>query len=318
LLPVEKLPVFPLPPPPPISDPKILRQVFTHQSLFPHSRGSFEDAEAGGQGHYEKLEHVGDSILGMVVTTWLHELKPGLKCGTATVSVVWRKASLVSYQDSSWHLSVSLDGSDGTPLTSQKLKAHLVSNATLSHISGMYNFPQRLNGDARLLPVLRAQTDVRAALVEAYIAGVYFSFPANERLTYGMAAVTTWLRELYGPLYDFFLQHMRREYAQHYSVLGTAYDGTVAVAASPEELDRLDAAAEGMALLVKMYAAQRSRTVTYDVERYETSVGVLWRMRCALDGVEMGDATRSSRYRARNAAAWEAAKKLGLTAGAEL
>lgn len=35
---------------------------------------------------YEKLEHVGDSILGMVITTWLHETKPLLTIGTATVS----------------------------------------------------------------------------------------------------------------------------------------------------------------------------------------------------------------------------------------
>lgn len=35
-------------------------------------------------GHYEKLEHVGDSLLGMIVTTWLHEDRPRLTCGTAT------------------------------------------------------------------------------------------------------------------------------------------------------------------------------------------------------------------------------------------
>jgi dsRNA-specific ribonuclease len=57
--------------------------VFTHHSVFPRSRGHFEEPDC--HGHYEKLEHVGDSILGMVVTTWLHELKPGLTCGTATV-----------------------------------------------------------------------------------------------------------------------------------------------------------------------------------------------------------------------------------------
>jgi len=176
----------------------------------------------------------------------------------------------------------------------------------------MYNFPQRLNGDARLLPVLRAQTDVRAALVEAYIAGVYFSFPPEKRMVDGIKCVTAWLREMYDPLYDFFLQHMQNEYKQHYSVMGTAYDGTVQVAASPEELDKLDAIAEGMALLLKMYGTQRERKIEYESERFETSVGILWRMRCSVDGIEMGDATRSSRYRARNAAAWEAAKKLGL------
>jgi dsRNA-specific ribonuclease len=86
LIPVEQLPVFPLPPLPVIDNESLLKQVFTHQSCFPRSRGRFEDPEDDPAMHYEKLEHVGDSILGMVVTTWLHEAKPLLTCGTATVS----------------------------------------------------------------------------------------------------------------------------------------------------------------------------------------------------------------------------------------
>lgn len=85
LLPVEQLPVFPLPPLPAIEDPELLKQVFTHSSLFEYSRGVFEEPEDRPARHYEKLEHVGDSILGMIVTTWLHELRPNLTCGTATV-----------------------------------------------------------------------------------------------------------------------------------------------------------------------------------------------------------------------------------------
>jgi ribonuclease-3 len=54
--------------------------------MFPRRKWRFEDPEEDPSGDYEKLEHVGDSILGMVVTTWLHELKPNLTCGTASVS----------------------------------------------------------------------------------------------------------------------------------------------------------------------------------------------------------------------------------------
>lgn len=86
LIPVEQLPVFPLPPLPVIADPELAKHVFTHCSLFEKTRGRFEDPEDSPAQHYEKLEHVGDSILGMVVTTWLHETKPNLTCGTATVS----------------------------------------------------------------------------------------------------------------------------------------------------------------------------------------------------------------------------------------
>ena len=113
LIPVEQLPVYALPSPPPITDPVILETVFNHQSLFPRSKGRFEElpslsasarssASSGGgipgdmagkegqgdkevAGHYEKLEHVGDSLLGMIVTAWLHEDRPRLTCGTATV-----------------------------------------------------------------------------------------------------------------------------------------------------------------------------------------------------------------------------------------
>lgn len=86
LVPVEQLPVFALPPLPLISDPGLEKQVFCHQSMFPRRKWRFEDPEEDPSGDYEKLEHVGDSILGMVVTTWLHELKPHLTCGTASVS----------------------------------------------------------------------------------------------------------------------------------------------------------------------------------------------------------------------------------------
>jgi hypothetical protein len=59
-----------------------------------------------------------------------------------------------------------------------------------------------------MLPVLKAQTDVRAAMVEAYIAALYFSCPAEKRMTEGLKIIDDWLREMYEPLYDFFLHHM--------------------------------------------------------------------------------------------------------------
>lgn len=86
LIPIEQIPVFALPPLPVIKDPVLETMVFQHQSMFPKVRGQFEDPADAPAMHYEKLEHVGDSILGMVVTTWLQETKPNLTCGTASVS----------------------------------------------------------------------------------------------------------------------------------------------------------------------------------------------------------------------------------------
>ncbi|WOO83567.1 Ribonuclease 3 [Vanrija pseudolonga] len=279
LLPAERLPPMPLPPLPPILDAELEARVFTHSSWIDGTRGaraSFEEEQDAA--HYEKLEHVGDAVLGMVVTAWLHELKPGFPCGTAT-----------------------------------KLKSHLVSNTTLSHLSGLYGFPQRMRADARLAPVLRAQTDVRAALFEAYVAAVLFSYPPHARNT-GLAVLSGWLREMYDPLFDFFYAHMRREHAVHVAAVA-AVDGLVHAASDPAELERIDAMSEGMALLVGTYARSRDRVASYEVVRSETNVGALWSVKCLIDGVEMGEATRAVKNRARNAAAWEAAVRLGLTVG---
>lgn len=73
----------------------------------------------------------------------------------------------------------------------------------------MYNFPQRLQGDPNILPVLRAQTDVRAAMMEAYIAALYFSFPVEDRLGEATRVIDSWLREMYEPLFDFFYDYMK-------------------------------------------------------------------------------------------------------------
>ncbi|WVQ93851.1 hypothetical protein IAU59_000929 [Kwoniella sp. CBS 9459] len=277
LIPVEQLPVFPLPPLPAIEDHELLKQVFTHQSLFERARGKFEDAVDSPAKHYEKLEHVGDAILGFVVTTWLHESRPNLTIGTAT-----------------------------------KLKAHLVSNATLSHLSGLYNLPQRLNGDPELLPVLRAQTDVRAALLEAYIAALYFSFPIEERLSTGIKTIDTWLREMYEPLHDFFYNYMKKEYEQHHSTVGATLDGRVEVQ-SEAEIARIDKASQGMAILVQMYCTNQDRELRWEDEKFETNVGSLWKMQCTVDGIELGEGVRPFKKAAKNVAAWEAAKKLGIT-----
>lgn len=92
----------------------------------------------------------------------------------------------------------------------------------------MYHLPARL----ACAPLLRVQTDIRAALVEAYIAGVYFSRPPGR----GIQVVTDWLEEMYAPLADFFLQHMRSEYAVLRATVGTSEGRVVTHASSSARL----------------------------------------------------------------------------------
>lgn len=193
----------------------------------------------------------------------------------------------------------------------QQLKAHLVSNATLSHLSGLYNLPQRLIADPNLLPLLRASTDTRAALVEAYIAAVYMSHPVKDRLTVALHVLNNWLREMYEPLYDFFYTYMKREHDQHSNAVGADEEGTVIVM-DEDEMQRIDESARGMFLFVKMRCEAYEREMRWEEDRYETSIGTLFKMRVIVDGMELGEATRAGKNQAKDVAAWEAAKKLGL------
>jgi hypothetical protein len=148
--------------------------------------------------------------------------------------------------------------------------------------------------------------------MEAYIAGVYFSHPADKRISIAMPILQDWLREMYDPLFDFFYTYMKNEHDQHQNAVGADDEGAVIVM-DEEEVNRVNAAAMGMLPLVKMYAETYERELTWEEDRFDTTIGTLYRIRCIVDGMELGEATRSARKDARNVAAWEAAKKLGLT-----
>lgn len=222
-----------------------------------------------------------------------------------------------------------------------------MSNATLSHLSGLYGFPQRLRGAPDQLPVLRAQTDVRAALVEAYIAGVYFSYPPRERFSVAMGVLDEWLRDMYEPLYEFFFNYMRyvfaycrrdieeqlattfpeaarnelivrQEYETHHlsltsvSSLPSGMTSTTTTLLTEDEMAAIDAASQGMANLLRTYCQRQGKDCRFEEERYETHCGILWGIKCFVDGKQVGEATRSGRRGAKNVAAWEGCKAFGL------
>lgn len=75
---------------------------------------------------------------------------------------------------------------------------------------------------------------------------------------------------------------------------------------------RIDQASLGMAALIKVYGDTHDRKVHYAEERYDTNLGILWRMKVSVDGIELGQATRANKKTAKNVAALEAARALGL------
>ncbi|KZP13450.1 ribonuclease III [Athelia psychrophila] len=113
-------------------------QVFTHRSFYARSAHVFEDRADSPSQDNEKYEHLGDSVLGLVVTSLLIEMYPYLRVGPST-----------------------------------KIRAMMVGNATLAEISLKYKLPDRLRLHPAQAVTLRASANVQADVFESYIGGLY-------------------------------------------------------------------------------------------------------------------------------------------------
>ncbi|CAL1700256.1 unnamed protein product [Somion occarium] len=132
-IPPEDLPVLPE-----IRDPDLKRRVFTHRSFYARPTHIFEDVPEDPSPDNEMLEHLGDSVLSLVVTGFLREVYPYLRVGAST-----------------------------------KIRAMLVGNTTLAAISRMYKLHDRLITHPAQAITLRASTNIQADLFESYVGGVY-------------------------------------------------------------------------------------------------------------------------------------------------
>ncbi|KAJ3490725.1 hypothetical protein NLI96_g1207 [Meripilus lineatus] len=138
-----------LPTLPDISDPEIKRQVFTHRSYHARPTHVFEDPLEDPSPDNEmcvplylvtyaridkplpenRLEHLGDSVLSLIVTGLLAEVYPTLRVGPAT-----------------------------------KIRALIVGNQTLATISVMYQLHDRLITHPAQAITLRASTNIQGGL----------------------------------------------------------------------------------------------------------------------------------------------------------
>ncbi|KAJ7223989.1 ribonuclease III domain-containing protein [Mycena rebaudengoi] len=123
--------------------PQILRddirlRVFTHRSFHARPTHVFEDRPDDPSPDNEKFEHLGDSVLQLVVTSLMLEMYPGLRVGPTT-----------------------------------KVRAMIVGNATLAEISVKYKLPDRLRVHPAQAITLCASTHVQADVFESFIGGLY-------------------------------------------------------------------------------------------------------------------------------------------------
>ncbi|KAF8450253.1 ribonuclease III domain-containing protein [Boletus edulis BED1] len=128
----------PFPTLPPIHDDHIRTMVFTHRSLYARPNHVFEDHPDDPSPDNEKFEHLGDTVLGLVVTRLLYDTYPNLRVGPST-----------------------------------KIRALIVGNTTLASISRRYELPARLRSHPAQAISLRASTGIQADVFESYVGGLY-------------------------------------------------------------------------------------------------------------------------------------------------
>ncbi|ORY29150.1 ribonuclease III domain-containing protein [Naematelia encephala] len=309
---------LPLPPLPEIKDQELRQQVFTHSSYYAVPRRATSlDVEGGDKLlDNEKLEHVGDGLLGAVVTVLLHDLFPNLKHGPATM-----------------------------------LKAHLVRDATLAQLSRRYEFPSFLRaGKAATYNLISGEKTV-ANLFEAYIAGLYYSYlqprtlsstvprtriptpprtpqktgPAttesesitsksspstpppttHTHITHGQAMdqLEEWLIPLFTPLAHWVLQEMRKEQAR--------LDLLVASKNDDSHLD--DDAIGAMARLNEHFTVKQGGKPEYCAKRAAGDMWYVMVIAIMKDGTQRtAEATRNTKKLASTVAAWKICQELGI------
>ncbi|KAI9513275.1 ribonuclease III domain-containing protein [Russula earlei] len=127
-----------LPPLPKINSSEVEMRVFTHRSFAARPTHVFEDSPEDPSPDNEQLEHVGDQVLGLIVTDLLQSEFPYLRVGPST-----------------------------------KMRALVVGNSTLATIAVQYKLPERLRLHRAQSVTLKASTHVQADVFESYVGGLY-------------------------------------------------------------------------------------------------------------------------------------------------
>ncbi|KAL4076268.1 ribonuclease III domain-containing protein [Scleroderma citrinum] len=157
-------PVFsdPFPALPSLRSERIELQVFTHRSYFARPGHVFEDHPNDPSPDNEKFEHLGDTVLNLIVTCIIFESYPYLRVGPST-----------------------------------KLRSLVVGNPTLADISRRYGLPNRLRLHPAQVVTLRTSMNVQADVFESYVGGLYLDQGLSAVETWLRALFTAYIKEAY-------------------------------------------------------------------------------------------------------------------------
>ncbi|KAG0703866.1 ribonuclease III domain-containing protein [Suillus ampliporus] len=268
--------VTPFPQLPEINTDSIRTQVFTHRSYFGRPNHIFEDHHWDPSPDNEKYEHLGDTVLGLVVTNLLLELYPNLRVGPST-----------------------------------KIRALVVGNSTLADISRRYELPGRLRLHPAQAITLRASVNIQADVFESYVGGLY--------VEQDLPGVEPWLKALFGP---YATEAYKRVREQHRlpplpPAALIALDSTLASPppSPPQPRPSGTPTTIGHLALFNQQLQKANRVVEWiyaDGTGEGTKTTPIWIVRCEVDGEVYGRGQGGTKKSARNEAAKEGLKKMGI------
>ncbi|TYJ55186.1 hypothetical protein B9479_004120 [Cryptococcus floricola] len=284
----EELPVsLPLPPLPQIHDVFLRRQVFTHTSYIAARKKGEDFAQEEFQQDNEKLEFVGDSLLGVIVVCLLQDLYPNLNPGNSTL-----------------------------------LKSMLVSNQTLAQISRRYGMQDLLITDVNGSEILKSGMKTVANIFEAYIAGMFYSYLQHGDVTIdgtrgpktrgeGITYLEAWLRPLFTPIAEWAVGYitLERKRLKTDQAQSAAVDGIM-----DDQFDDVAVKICASARLNEFFLVKGKGMPEYVYE--EAAEKGLWSCTVkAWDRVgdlHVGQATRSAKKKASQVAAYKILREIGI------
>ncbi|ODN91419.1 hypothetical protein L198_05933 [Cryptococcus wingfieldii CBS 7118] len=275
---------LPIPPLPEIHDVFLRRQVFTHTSYIAARKKGEDFAKEEFQQDNEKLEFVGDSLLGIIVVCLLQDLYPNLNPGNSTL-----------------------------------LKSILVSNQTLAQISRRYGMQDLLITDVSASETLKSGMKTVANIFEAYIAGMFYSYLQHGDVTTddtrgpktrgeGITYLEAWLRPLFTPIAEWAVGYITLERKRLKTELA-AVDGIM-----DDQFDDVAVKICASARLNEFFTVKGKGIPEYVYE--EAAEKGLWsctvKARDREGDLHVGQATRGAKKKASQVAAYKILRDIGI------
>ncbi|KAI9467132.1 ribonuclease III [Lactarius psammicola] len=263
---------------PKIESGDIEMRVFTHRSFAARPTHVFEDSPDDPSPDNEQLEHVGDQVLGLIVTDLLQKMFPFLRVGPST-----------------------------------KMRALVVGNSTLATIAVQYRLPERLRLHIAQSVTLKASTHVQADVFESYVGGLYKDQGLAATKAWLDKLFTPYVREAYRIVRE---QHGLPPIGVNNELQAATATGPTPPTPPPEppRMDRMVTTTLGHLGLFNQRLQQQNKAIEWvfdDTITESNRATPVWAAKALIDGICWGYGRGNTKKAAKNEAAKQGLRHMG-------